>query len=315
MSKIYMHGIDISQWQGNIDLKDYRDQFVIIRAAYGKTADPKAQRNMMECERLGIPFGVYVYSYALDAEGARAEAEFVLQQVRGRKISVGIWFDMEDADGWKRKHGVTSPVVISSMCRAFCDKVKAAGYYCGIYASRSWFGTKIVGVPDYPKWVADWGANNGLVNTDTSHMGPLQQFTSKPLDRNIMYVPISTFSGAPEKKGIDVDGIWGPETTMATQRLLKTPVDGKVSRQALHNKKYLPAAGFGWEFKAALFGHGSPMVRQLQKLVNADPDGLFGPRTATRLQTYLGAKTSGRLDADTVKAWQQHLNRKGGAKK
>lgn len=310
MSKVYMHGIDISQWNGNIDLNQYRDQFVIVRAAYGRKPDPKAQRNMAECERLGIPYGVYVYSYALDAEAARMEADHVLQMLRGRKISVGVWFDMEDADGWKKNHGVTSPVIISAMCRAFCDKVKAAGYYCGIYASRSWFGTKIVGVPDYPKWVADWGANNGFVNTDTSHMGPLQQFTSKPLDRNVMYVPLSTFGANPEKKGIAVDGVWGPETTMATQRLLKTPVDGKVSRQPLHNKKYLPAAKGGWEFKALAFGHGSPMVRQLQKLVGANQDGFFGPKTATKLQSYLGIKVSGKLDTATVRAWQEHLNRK-----
>lgn len=310
MSKVYMYGIDISQWNGNIDLNQYRDQFVIVRAAYGRKPDPKAQRNMAECERLGIPYGVYVYSYALDAEAARMEADHLLQMLKGRKVSVGVWFDMEDADGWKKNHGVTSPVVISAMCRAFYDKVKAAGYYCGIYASRSWFGTKIVGVPDYPKWVADWGANNGLVNTDTSHMGPLQQFTSKPLDRNIMYVPLSTFGTKPEKKGIATDGLWGPETTMATQRLLKTPVDGKVSKQPLHNKKYLPAAKGGWEFKAVAFKNGSPMVRQLQKLVGANQDGFFGPKTAGKLQAYLGVKVSGKLDTATVRAWQEHLNRK-----
>lgn len=312
MSKVYMYGIDISQWNGNIDLSQYRDQFVIVRAAYGRKPDPKAQRNMAECERLGIPYGVYVYSYALDAEAARMEADHVLQMLRGRKVSVGVWFDMEDADGFKKKHGVTSPVIISSMCRAFCDRVRQAGYYSGIYASRSWFGTKIVGVPDYPKWVADWGANNGLVNTDTSHMGPLQQFTSKPLDRDLMYVPLSHFAGTkPDPtQGLKVDGIWGPETTMATQRLMRTPVDGVVSRQPLHNKKYLPAAGNGWQWRAALFGHGSPMVRQLQKLVGANQDGLFGPKTASKLQAYLGIKVSGKLDTATVKAWQTHLNKK-----
>ena len=54
MSKVYMEGIDISSWQGNIDLSKYKDKFVIIRIGYSTTLDSKAVRNMSECERLGI---------------------------------------------------------------------------------------------------------------------------------------------------------------------------------------------------------------------------------------------------------------------
>ena len=61
--------IDVSGWQGDIDwAKAKADgvEGVIIRLGYGEgnNADKKAQRNISECKRLGIPFGIYWYSYA-----------------------------------------------------------------------------------------------------------------------------------------------------------------------------------------------------------------------------------------------------------
>ena len=55
--------IDVSGWQGDIDwAKAKADgvEGVIIRLGYGwgNNADKKAQRNISECKRLGIPFGI-----------------------------------------------------------------------------------------------------------------------------------------------------------------------------------------------------------------------------------------------------------------
>ena len=102
-----MYGIDISRHNGDIDLEEYKDGFVIIRVGYGSfTLDDKFERNVNECKRLGIPFGVYIYSYALNTEDARAEAEAVIETLKPYKndIKVGVWFDMEDADGYKERH-------------------------------------------------------------------------------------------------------------------------------------------------------------------------------------------------------------------
>ena len=195
---VYKHGIDISTWQGNIDLRPYRDQFVIIRAGFDLTTDNKAVRNMDECARLGIPFGVYWYSYALDPVQARREAMACLQVIKGRKISVGVWIDMEDADHWKKKHGFRfNRSNVSAICNAFCEVAEQAGYYTGIYASKSWMDSYI-DCPKYDKWVASWGTNNGQLQNDTSAYGTLHQYTSKPLDKNVMYVPISTYTADKE---------------------------------------------------------------------------------------------------------------------
>ena len=99
MATVYSYGIDISSWQGDIDLEKLNPGFVIIRAGCGKNRDSKAIRNMDLCEKLGIPYGVYWYSYALTVEAAREEARLCLSMIEGRRIDVGVWFDMEDADG------------------------------------------------------------------------------------------------------------------------------------------------------------------------------------------------------------------------
>lgn len=217
-----MHGIDISSWQGDIDLNPYKGQFVIIRAGYGRgNVDAKAVRNMDLCEKLGIPYGVYWYSYALSVDDAKAEAKMCLDTIRGRKIQVGVWFDMEDADNYKRQRGALNKVLVSAMCYAFCEIVENAGYYTGIYSSLSWFDDMITGCDRFDKWVAAWGSNNGQLTTDTSDMGSLHQYTSKPLDKDVMYVPLSRFDmtnkqvSQPETKSIDqlakevIDGKWG----------------------------------------------------------------------------------------------------------
>lgn len=193
-----MYGIDISKHNGNINLEPYKGQFVIIRVGYGHFhLDEKFERNVNECKRLGIPFGIYHYSYALNEADAEAEARGVLNAIAKYKndIKVGVWFDMEDADGYKKKHGFKfSNSTIAPICFKFCKMIEDAGYYSGIYTSSSWLDY-VKGLNDrFDKWVANWGKNDGTQHTNTSQSGTIQQYTSKPLDKNIMYADISRYS-------------------------------------------------------------------------------------------------------------------------
>ena len=192
-----MYGIDISKHNGDINLEPYRGQFVIIRAGYGNfTKDEKFTRNVIECKRLGIPFGVYLYSYALNAEEAKAEAHALLKVLEPIKneIKVGVWFDMEDADGYKRKHGFKfTHENISAICYEFAKTIEDAGYYSGIYTSSSWLQYIKPECDRFDKWVASWGTNDGTLQNDTSKFGTIHQYTSKPIDKNIMYADISRY--------------------------------------------------------------------------------------------------------------------------
>ena len=192
-----MYGIDISKHNGDINLEPYRGQFVIIRAGYGNfTKDEKFARNVIECKRLGIPFGVYLYSYALNAEEAKAEAHALLKAIEPIKneIKVGVWFDMEDADGYKKKHGFKfTHENISAICYAFAKTIEDAGYYSGIYTSSSWLPYIKPECDRFDKWVASWGTNDGTLQNDTSKFGTIHQYTSRPIDKNIMYADISRY--------------------------------------------------------------------------------------------------------------------------
>lgn len=313
-----MYGIDISKHNGDINLEPYRGQFVIIRAGYGNfTKDEKFDRNVSECKRLGIPFGVYLYSYALNADGAKAEAEALLKILEPIKndIKVGVWFDMEDADGYKKKHGFKfTHENISAICYEFAKTIEDAGYYSGIYTALSWLQYIKPECDRYDKWVASWGTNDGTLQNDTSGFGTLHQYTSKPIDKNLMYADISRYTGgkatkpapAPAPKNrLAVDGILGTESVKAMQRWLGTPVDGVVSGQLGSCAKYLIACPNGvWKYSRG----GSMMVRALQKWLGVSADGYMGPNTIKALQRRLGVTVDGYLGKNTAKALQTYLN-------
>ena len=161
-------GIDVSYSQGIIDWEKVKAtgiEFALIRAGYGSDIesqdDAQAVRNMQECERLGIPYGVYLYSYALKIENAVSEAEHALRVVKNFNPQMGIWFDMEDADGYKTKKGLNvynERELITEMCETFCDKITEAGYKTGVYANKNYFDNVII-TDDikYPLWLAHWG--------------------------------------------------------------------------------------------------------------------------------------------------------------
>lgn len=318
-----MYGIDISKHNGNINLEPYKGQFVIIRVGYGHFhLDEKFERNVNECKRLGIPFGVYHYSYALNEAEAEAEAKGVLDAIAKYKndIKVGVWFDMEDADGYKKKHGFKfSNETIAPICYKFCKMIEDAGYYSGIYTASSWL-RYVSGLNDrFDKWVANWGSNDGTQRTNTSRFGTIQQYTSKPLDKNIMYADLSRYSRgntaqptqkpAPVKHrfNLEVDGKIGHNTVKAMQAWLGTPQDGIVSGQSKRQRKYLIACvEDSWRFLDN--PKGSLMVKALQKKLGCVTDGIMGKNTVTALQRMLGVKQDGYLGQETAKALQRYLN-------
>ena len=56
---------------------------------------------------------------------------------------MGVWFDMEDADGYKRCHYVTDRGTLTDMCVAFASVCEIRGYNCGVYASLDWLENKL----------------------------------------------------------------------------------------------------------------------------------------------------------------------------
>nr|DAD79122.1 MAG TPA: PlyB like endolysin [Siphoviridae sp. ctsDY37]DAF96030.1 MAG TPA: PlyB like endolysin [Siphoviridae sp. cteLB10] len=159
-----MKGIDVSAHQGNINwdaVKASGIEFAIIRISYGQSSvDSKAIRNIEECIRVGMPFGVYVYSYALNVSNAINEANLVIRTLAPYKDKVRfpVIIDMEDADHYKAKYGMPSNDTLVSICEKECLMFEEAGYYAAIYASKSWFDTKLNSsrLNRFDKWMAWW---------------------------------------------------------------------------------------------------------------------------------------------------------------
>lgn len=156
-----VHGIDVSQWQGNIDFNKVKAagvDFVIIHAGYGRNIsqkDPYFEQNYQRAKAAGLNVGVYWYSYANSAVDAKREATACLQAIKGKTFEYPIYFDLEERSQFNK-----GAAFCSSLVTAFCDAIEKAGYFAGLYISRSPLTQYITADVQkrYALWVAEYGA-------------------------------------------------------------------------------------------------------------------------------------------------------------
>lgn len=153
-------GIDVSQWQGNIDWSQARTavSFMIARAGFRGTSgrmakDPTFLRNIAGAKANGVTTGAYFYSIAKNEAQAVEEASLAIEQVRtAGGVSLPIFIDMEDSGQAGLSNAERTAIV-----NAFCNTVRAAGYTPGLYASKSWLTSKInTGSLNCMIWCAQW---------------------------------------------------------------------------------------------------------------------------------------------------------------
>jgi LysM repeat protein len=157
-------GPDISAWQGDIDIKTLATQvdFFIFRAYAGSSKDKKVDRNVNLAIECGKPYGLYIYSYALNTEQAKEEAQRVIELANSYSIKPAfLCIDMEDADGYKKKYGMPSNQTLKDICTVEGETFENAGYYAMVYASSSWWNNQLAGLTRFDKWVAHWPTSGG----------------------------------------------------------------------------------------------------------------------------------------------------------
>lgn len=147
-------GIDVSYCQGDIDWNKVKDSFVdfaFIRVgSFNSGIDKCFYQNMNGALDVGIPVGVYIYSYATSATMAKNEAKFVLKMIEDYDVTYPVVFDVEN-DAQRNM----SKSELNSLIDAFCYEIENAGYIPYVYASKSWFESKI-GDIRWGKWVAHY---------------------------------------------------------------------------------------------------------------------------------------------------------------
>lgn len=159
----YIKGIDVSEHNGVIDWEKVKGagvRFAMVRGGYGLTVDKRAARNLSECNRLGIPCGVYWFSYALTAEQAAQEAAFCLAFLKPYRVDFPVTFDLEyDSVNRAAAKGVRIGMTeASGMARAFLRAVRKAGYIAVNYSNvdylRRYFDRAVQ--EEFPLWLAQW---------------------------------------------------------------------------------------------------------------------------------------------------------------
>lgn len=180
--------IDVSGWQGDIDwAKAKADgvEGVIIRLGYGEgnNADKKAQRNISECKRLGIPFGIYWYSYAdtpalAKEEGADVVAKLKRFGVNPSDLAYPVYYDLEKWT-WEGHKPPTDPNVYNNIVNNWYSALQSAGYKnLGVYSYTGYLQGPLKHADIYAKttWVAQYGARMGFDSFPTNSRG--WQYTS-----------------------------------------------------------------------------------------------------------------------------------------
>lgn len=167
--------VDVSEHNGTIDwakAKANGVQGVIIRLGFGwgNRLDYQAQRNISECKRLGIPFGIYWYSYAYEASQAAREAETLVSQLRQLGVSPSdlsypVFYDLESGWTWSGHTPPTSTSVYQSIVNAWWQRVQAAGYSnLSVYSYASYLNGPLNTSDIHSKthWAASYGAHVGF---------------------------------------------------------------------------------------------------------------------------------------------------------
>lgn len=215
MSKIY--GADFSHHQGTVDWATVATElrrvnggtspgFAILRAGYsarhgkgGLWTDGQFLRNIRECEKYGIPMGVYFYCYDESAAAAEITAEQVAALLKGHKFAYPIYYDVEyepfntGKDGSGRTRAQVK-ATNTAMISAALSKLEKLGYYAAVYCSRDFFlnYTNLSALANFDKWEAAYTAadndtvQNGLWQYSSTNALGIKGFGNK-LDCDVCY--------------------------------------------------------------------------------------------------------------------------------
>ncbi|URZ15077.1 GH25 family lysozyme [Clostridium felsineum] len=305
-----MKGIDIYSGQGSVDFNAVRNsgvEVVYIKATEGVTYTDSTYRTFYNgAKEAGLKVGFYHF---LRANSPIDEAEHFLNTISGLSYDCKCAIDVEVTLG-------QSTDQISSNVRQFADHLIGKGIDVCMYTYTSFYKDNLNStVKDLPLWIAEYGVNSP--NIDASYVG-FQYSETGSVSGISGNVDLDTFSdgilvGGSQvgddtiktiqkdlnillKRGLDVDGIEGPQTKQAIedfQSIMGLTADGIWGS----NTQAAADQIFSRPLDGVPYPHYEYATRYIQYRVGASIDGSFGNGTKAKVQTW---QANNGLSADGV---------------
>lgn len=152
-------GIDISEWQGDIDFAEVKDSgidIVYIKSSEGsRYIDPYFRSNYNSAKENNLNIGFYHFLTARTEAEAINEARFFSSVINGLDVDCRLAMDFEVFNG-------LSLTQINDISLAFLSEVenltgKEVVVYSDAFNARATFSSRIAS--EYPVWVAEYGSS------------------------------------------------------------------------------------------------------------------------------------------------------------
>lgn len=161
-------GVDLSEFQGTVDFEKLKEQgisFVILRIGgryYSESGKMYTDTNFHQYYKAatdaGLDVGGYFFSQAKNAQEAKEEADYVMDNIRGMEFKYPIAFDWELIEGDTARTENVKGEKLTDAAIAFCETISANGYKPIIYTNTHlmYYMYDLERLKDYEFWVADY---------------------------------------------------------------------------------------------------------------------------------------------------------------
>ena len=228
LTKVNWDVIDISYWNSD-SISSWSKiasdiDAIILRLGFAYTASKKMEEDdsfadyYAAAKKYNIPVGVYYFGAATTAREASREADFVISLLKkyNCKLEMPVYYDLETEDQVDLTQAECTEVA-----RTFCDKLKAAGYFVGIYCNKYFARDELYAarLSDYHFWIAEYNSSctyNGAYGmwqyTETGRISGIDRVC----DKNYCYYDYPSYIKANGLNGFSKPSVTNPQFSFKT---------------------------------------------------------------------------------------------------